>query len=882
MFLARLFLRTAPLLALLMSLLVTNAQAQCPRSWTVSADGVYGAASGYSQVSAMTSWTPSGSSTPVLVVGGNFLAAGEQSANNVAYWDGSLWHSLGQGFNAPVNALAVLNGVLYAGGQFTSSGATTLHYFAYWTGTAWQDAAFGTDAPVWSLTNNGSELLVGGSFTHEAGGLFVFRFLARYSASGWDGYTASPPGYVRSIVLLNGQPVVIVEQSGTSGADVYTECMYKWNGSQWVLVDRLYGAGDMAVVGGSLFYSCYIKDIGAGGACLHIGEYGIKRYDGTTLSTSLLYRDVSSYTFYNGQLYALGYARHICPYAFDGIPDGVWMATWNGSQWLDVSSIDPGFASGVLGSANGVLYVGGEFDHVGTGTQATNIARFISLQWQPLAVGLDGPVTCSQPGSLHVGGSFTHEGASSMPYEAAWNGQVWASTTAFNGPVTSLTNYSANPLTLSSLVASGSFTQIAGTPFNHIAVHAPFAGSWTAMGTGIDAPALATMPYNTSVNHADLYVGGQFITAGGVTVNRIARWSGGAWSALGTGMNGDVRALANFNGLIVAGGSFTTAGGTAAGYIAGWNGSAWAPIGGGMNGAVRCLLLYNGQLLAGGDFTVAGGVAASHLAAWNGTSWSAFNGGVNGTVNAMLISGTELIVGGSFSRANGTLVAAANLADWDGTEWLGMGDTDGPVLTLSLSSGTLLAGGSFTHVGGQYSPSVALAVTSGSPVVTQEPADASACPGQNGTFAVGINPGGWFVGITYNWYHDGYLVSDGVTPAGSVHSGSHTNTLIVSNATPSDAGGYWCQGMTACGQPVSSNTVQFTVGGAGCSTCGSADFNCDGDLGTDSDIAAFFACLSGSCPPPPCTSTADFNGDGDLGTDADIEAFFRVLGGGSC
>jgi hypothetical protein len=64
--------------------------------------------------------------------------------------------------------------------------------------------------------------------------------------------------------------------------------------------------------------------------------------------------------------------------------------------------------------------------------------------------------------------------------------------------------------------------------------------------------------------------------------------------------------------------------------------------------------------------------------------------------------------------------------------------------------------------------------------------------------------------------------------------------------------------------------------------CGSADFNCDGDLGTDSDISAFFACLSGSCPPPPCDSSADFNADGDLGTDADIEAFFRVLSGGSC
>jgi hypothetical protein len=63
-------------------------------------------------------------------------------------------------------------------------------------------------------------------------------------------------------------------------------------------------------------------------------------------------------------------------------------------------------------------------------------------------------------------------------------------------------------------------------------------------------------------------------------------------------------------------------------------------------------------------------------------------------------------------------------------------------------------------------------------------------------------------------------------------------------------------------------------------TCGSADFNGDGDTGTDADIEAFFACLAGSC----CATcgSADFNGDGDTGTDSDIEAFFRVLAGGNC
>jgi len=64
--------------------------------------------------------------------------------------------------------------------------------------------------------------------------------------------------------------------------------------------------------------------------------------------------------------------------------------------------------------------------------------------------------------------------------------------------------------------------------------------------------------------------------------------------------------------------------------------------------------------------------------------------------------------------------------------------------------------------------------------------------------------------------------------------------------------------------------------------CGSADFNGDGDIGTDADIEAFFTCLGGTCCGTCDTHGADFNGDGDIGTDADIESFFRVLGGGDC
>jgi len=82
--------------------------------------------------------------------------------------------------------------------------------------------------------------------------------------------------------------------------------------------------------------------------------------------------------------------------------------------------------------------------------------------------------------------------------------------------------------------------------------------------------------------------------------------------------------------------------------------------------------------------------------------------------------------------------------------------------------------------------------------------------------------------------------------------------------------------------PQGQDVAFVLIGSTGAPGCGSADFNCDGDVGTDLDIEAFFACLAGTCPAAPCTNNADFDGNGDVGTDLDIEAFFRVLGGQPC
>jgi hypothetical protein len=84
------------------------------------------------------------------------------------------------------------------------------------------------------------------------------------------------------------------------------------------------------------------------------------------------------------------------------------------------------------------------------------------------------------------------------------------------------------------------------------------------------------------------------------------------------------------------------------------------------------------------------------------------------------------------------------------------------------------------------------------------------------------------------------------------------------------------------GYSTSTGAGLLTLSSQAVGGCGSQDFDCDGDFGTDADIEAFFRCLGGTCPAAPCPGSSDFNGDGDFGTDADIEAFFRVLSGGTC
>ena len=66
----------------------------------------------------------------------------------------------------------------------------------------------------------------------------------------------------------------------------------------------------------------------------------------------------------------------------------------------------------------------------------------------------------------------------------------------------------------------------------------------------------------------DVYVGGTFKNAGGLSARRIAKWNGSQWFAIGSGMNDFVYALALSGNDLYAGGEFLIAGDKVSGFVA--------------------------------------------------------------------------------------------------------------------------------------------------------------------------------------------------------------------------------------------------------------------------------------------------------------------------
>ena len=121
------------------------------------------------------------------------------------------------------------------------------------------------------------------------------------------------------------------------------------------------------------------------------------------------------------------------------------------------------------------------------------------------------------------------------------------------------------------VVVGGGFTSAGGVSANYVARFNTQTNTWSTLGSG---NGVNNTVRALAVVGNEVYVGGYFTSAGGVVAYRVARFNTltNTWSSLGTGssngVNNEVRALAVVGNEVFVGGYFTSAGGVSANYVA--------------------------------------------------------------------------------------------------------------------------------------------------------------------------------------------------------------------------------------------------------------------------------------------------------------------------
>ncbi len=898
-------------------------------------------------------WDPDGAGPlqSVLVLGGGFDRVGGPAgivANNVATWNGTQWQALAGGLTysdgstASVSAVEVWNGQLYVAGGFDRAGGVAVTGIAKWTGTGWQavGGAFGVVDPqsrpyIRDMHVYNGELFVCGRF-ESIGGVPMYG-VARWNGTAWQtlapGNVAGDATFTYCLGDHNGSLYIGGGFSSFSGVTAHN--IVRWTGSifvpvgsgpptrggetTWVWDIKSY-QGELVVAGlfsspGGLECSNVAAWNGSAWRFLGCGVWSDDYFD----------RRASVLHVHNNDLYVGGH------FALAGGTPAWCVARWNGTAWSSVGEGLNGVPAVGWGPADvdtfatyqGSLYAGGWILNSGA-QRLDSIARFDGAQWQDVG---DGVVQDQQGGVFAIG---------------AWNGRVVAGGNfyvydpeqygvyglySFTGSrmtadlggavagafesriVRSIVSYPRNPPISSDIYVAGDFTTIGrqsggsgsdpGVPANRIATRNSLTGiDWSPMGDGFNNSVTSVTRFNGSIHAA-----GAFTASGTTTVNRIAKWTGSAWTPLTTfpnaspdNCNGTIHAMkaytSGISGLRLAvGGEFTTIGGLSASRVAVYNASSiaitssWSTLGQGFNGTVVALEHFGGSLYAGGDFTASGPTTLSRIARWNGSAWVDVGGGINGSVYCMIVSNGTLVVGGSFTAAGG--VPCNNLARWNGTAWSPIGGgTDGLVRCLAVYQNELHVGGEFTTVRGGVIESAQWARFSetGVPWIARHPFGETA---DCGTAAqITFEPAAGYGGLVYQWYKDNVPVGLGPTGNGSTIVGAGT-ALTIADMTPADRGSYWCVLSNGCGS-VTTSPATLTPGNGCPFQCDQIDFNRDTLFPDTSDITDFLTVFAGGVcagqqpTDQPCNADIDFNNDGLFPDTDDIGAMIRVFSGGPC
>src|SRR5258706_1779391 len=184
-------------------------------------------------------------------------------------------------------------------------------------------------------------------------------------------------------------------------------------------------------------------------------------------------------------------------------------------------------------------------------------------------------------------------------------------------------------------------------------------------------------PVTISIVNRDIYVGGQFVSAGtNSNIQYIAKLNrvSNTWDTVGEHLNGPVYAIESISDKLFIGGGFTSASGNSnANYIAQLQGNVWTGLGSGVggtnslgdHGAVFALAACGTNLYVGGDFiSVGGNTNANGIGVWNGQHWNVLHRGLIGyssgfdarpdfMVYSIAPKGDSIYVAGKFSAVWG-------------------------------------------------------------------------------------------------------------------------------------------------------------------------------------------------------------------------------------
>lgn len=323
-----------------------------------------------------------------------------------------------------------------------------------------------------------------------------------------------------------------------------------------------------------------------------------------TQGSRVVAEDSSENIYYGGAFQGVG-----------GDPSIAMLARWDGSQWTGIGVPNNAVLS-MAADDQGNVYVGGMFTEI-NGVPYAGIARWDGTQWHAMAGGffqtpLDEnlenaivyDIAIDNNGTVYAGGIFQATQTQVEPEPAftalngiaRWNASAEAWEDVDGGvhgfPVAGVSRIVFNAD--NEMFIFGAFDRLAATfpggvaAFNAAKWTPPETagqpGTWSSLGgVGPRTNVLQQEFTNAAVVGGDgsVYIGGPFEAIGtsgttSLAVNRIARWTGSQWEAVGTGLNDSVTSMVWHAGRLIVSGAFSEAEGVSAPHIAVWDGSAWS------------------------------------------------------------------------------------------------------------------------------------------------------------------------------------------------------------------------------------------------------------------------------------------------------------------